>query len=135
MKEEGLEEEIAFSTCRVGCSFRTPLTRDDGTEVELGETPSEHTHLVSAKALTPEEELITKQKEEYEEALLAELHGAVQGDEDLELLLICFEEGIDKAHTIAVETGWDISKVYSLKRKLLRKAARIGRRTLEMKEE
>ena len=85
--------------------------------------------------MTPEEELIAKQKDEYENALIAELHDAVKGDEDLELLLLCFEDGIDKPETIAIETGWDIKKVYNLKRKLLRKAAKIGEDNITMKEE
>ena len=59
----------------------------------------------------------------------------MKGDEDLELLLLCFEEGIDKPEKIAIETGWDINKVYNLKRKLLRKAAKIGKDTIKTKEE
>ena len=44
---------------------RMPVViKEDGTEVELGETACEHTHSISAKVLTPEEELITKQKKE-----------------------------------------------------------------------
>ena len=46
----------------------------------------------------------------------------MKGDDDLELLLLCFEDGIDKSDAIAAETGWDIKTVYNLKRKLLRKA-------------
>lgn len=111
------------------------IIKEDGTKVELDETACEHPHSNSAKVLTPEEELMAKQKKEYEKALIGELHGAVKGDEDLELLLLCFEEGIDKPEAIAAEAEWDINKVYNLKRKLLRKAAKIGRKAIMTKEE
>jgi hypothetical protein len=55
------------------------------------------------------------------------LYAAVKGDEDLELLLLCFEEGIDKSEAIASQTGWDVKNVYNLKRKLLRRAVKIGK--------
>lgn len=74
---------------------------------------------------TPEEELIAREKKDLEEKLKGELYAMVQGDDDLEMLLLCFEEGIDKPEIIAAQTGWDVSKVYNLKKKLLRKAAKI----------
>lgn len=81
--------------------------------------------LLHGKIPTPEEVLLIKEKRNIEEKLKNKLYELVEGDEDLEMLLLCFEEGIDKPETIAAQTGWDISKVYSLKRKLLRKAATI----------
>jgi len=115
---------------------RVPVViREDGTEVELVETACEHPNSISAKILTPEEELIDKQKNEYENKILAELHDAVKGDQDLELLLLCFEEGIDKPEKIAIEADWDINKVYNLKRKLLRRAAKVGKKNIRGKGE
>ena len=70
-----------------------------------------------------------------ENNVLAELHDAVKGDEDLELLLLFFEDGIDKPEAIAAEMDWDITKVYNLKKKLLRKAAKIGKKITKTKEE
>ena len=107
---------------------------EDGTKVELKETAGDHQHSISSKILTPEEELIAKQKQMIEKNLLTELNDAVKGDEDLELLLLYFEDGMDKPDAIAAETGWDIKTVYNLKRKLLRKAAKIGEK-IPMKEE
>ena len=125
-----------FSSLEHKTTGRMPvLIKDNGTEVELGGTACEHPHSISDKVLTPEEELIVKQKKESEKALIAELNDAVKGDDDLELLLLCFEESIDKPETIAIETNWDINKVYNLKRKLLRKATRIGKNTIRTKEE
>jgi hypothetical protein len=125
-----------FSSLEHKTTGRIPaIIKEDGTKIELDETACEHPHSISASKLTPEEELIAKQKVEYENALIAELHDAVKGDEDLELLLLCFDEGIDKPEAIAVETGWDINKVYNLKKKLLRKAAKIGKKTIRTKEE
>lgn len=78
---------------------------------------------------TPEEHLIiqeiNEQANERKEKAKKELYALVKGDEDLEFLLSCFEEGIDKPELIAREMGWDVTKVYTLKRKLLRKAPAI----------
>jgi len=74
---------------------------------------------------TPEEVLISREKEALEERLKGEMYAMVKGDEDLEMLLLCFEEGMDKPEIIAAQTGWDVSKIYNLKRKLLRKAAKL----------
>ncbi len=128
--------EHLFSSLEHKKTGRMPvLNKDNGTEVEFGETVHEHPHSISGKALTPEEELIAEHNRKSEEALIAELHNTVKGDEDLELLLLCFEEGIDKPEKIAIETGWDINKVYNLKRKLLRKAAKIGTDNIREREE
>jgi hypothetical protein len=80
---------------------------------------------IQGKIPTPEEELVEREEKDLEEKLKGELYAMVKGDEDLETLLLCFEEGIDKPEIIAVQTGWDVSKIYNLKRKLLRKAAKI----------
>lgn len=115
---------------------RMPMAiKKDGTWVELGENACEHPHSINERASTPEEELIVKQKQEHEENVLSELYDAVKGDDDLELLLLCFDDGIDKSDAIAAETGLDIKTVYNLKRKLLRKAAKIGERIIPIKEE
>lgn len=78
---------------------------------------------------TPEEHLIiqeaNEQANERKEKAQKELYALVRGDEDLEFLLSCFEDGIDKPELIAREMGWDVTKVYNLKRKLLRKASAI----------
>lgn len=110
------------------------LKNDNRTDVDLGEMAHEHPHSISEKVLTPEEEIIAEQDRRSAEGLIAELHDAVKGDDDLELLLLYFEEGFDKPETIAAETGWDIKTVYNLKKKLLRKAAKIGKDT-KVKEE
>ncbi len=128
--------EHLFSSLEHKTTGRMPvLKKDDGAEVILGETADEHPHSISGKVLTPEEELIAEHKRKSEEALIAELYDATKGDEDLELLLLCFEEGIDKPEKIAIETEWDINKVYNLKRKLLRKAAKIGKVNIRKKGE
>jgi hypothetical protein len=78
-------------------------------------------------APNPEEELILSEKRKGEKHLLERLHASVRGDDDLELLFMCFEDGIDKPRDIARETGFDIEKVYKLKKKLYRKTAKIGK--------
>lgn len=80
-----------------------------------------------AEVSTPEEQLVAREERYLEEELKNQLDNLVKGDEDLEMLLLCFEEGIEKPEMIAAQTGWATSKVYNLKRKLLRKAAKINR--------
>jgi len=77
--------------------------------------------------LNPEEDLVGRENQAFEDKMMKELYDLVSGDDDLETLLLCFDEGIDKAELIAAKTGWDISKVYTLKRKLLRKAEKINK--------
>jgi len=115
---------------------RCPVViKEDGTRVELSETACEHPHSIKERVLTPEEELIVKQEQENDQKLLNELYDAVKGDEDLELLLLYFEDGIDKPDRISAETGLDIKTVYNLKRKLLRKAGKMGAKNTSIKEE
>lgn len=128
--------EHLYSSLEHHTTCRMPMViKEDGTRIELVETACEHPHSIEERILTPEDELIAKQEQEHEKDLLAELYDAVKGDEDLELLLLCFEDGIDKPDAIAAETGWGIKTVYNLKRKLLRKAAKIGEKTTMVKEE
>jgi hypothetical protein len=77
--------------------------------------------------LNPEEDLVARENHDFENKMMKELYDLVSGDDDLETLLLCFDEGIDKAEFIVAKTGWDIAKVYILKRKLLRKAEKINR--------
>lgn len=72
-----------------------------------------------------EEQLISKEKEEKEEKLMAELAVAVKGDEELELLMMCIEDGIVKAEVIALETNWDITRVYNANKRFRRLALKI----------
>lgn len=66
--------------------------------------------------------LIIKEKEKK---LRAELAVAVKGDEELELLLMCIEDGIVKAEAIALETSWDIKRVYNVKKRFRRVASKV----------
>ena len=112
-----------------------PVKNDDGADLKSAETVFNNQNTLIKKSPTPEEELISVQDKRLEENLIAQLRSAVSGDEDLELLFLCFEDGIDKPERIAAETGWDIKKVYNLKRKLLRIATKIGRVIREVKGE
>jgi hypothetical protein len=91
----------------------------------------------SANIYSAEEKLIIQEEKELEERLKEKLYELVKGDDDLEMLLLFFEDGIDKPETIALEMNWDINKVYNLKRKLFRKASKVyktstvGKRTKE----
>jgi len=76
---------------------------------------------------TPEEVLLTREEDAIKEKIKKEIFSIVKGDEELEMVLLCIEEGIDKPELIAEQMGWDVSKVYTLKRKLLRKASKIDK--------
>ena len=76
---------------------------------------------------TPEERLIFREVNEREERAKQELYALVKGDEDLELLLTCFGEGICKSELIAKAMGCDVKEVNNLRRKLSRKASTISK--------
>jgi len=86
--------------------------------------PSSH---FGESAPTPEEDLLAKENAEHEEKVKQALFELIKGDNDLELLLLCIDDGIDKPELIAEEMGCDVAKVYILKRKLLRKATAINK--------
>jgi hypothetical protein len=75
--------------------------------------------------LDPESEIMLREQQIFEDTAKDALYALVKGDTDLELLLLCFEEGLDKPETIAAQMDWEVSKVYNLKKRLLRKAAKI----------
>lgn len=75
---------------------------------------------------TPEALLVSDEEEQLRERIRNDFYSLVEGDDDLESVLLCFEEGIFKPEAIAVETGLDKKKVYNLKKKLLRRAAKFG---------
>lgn len=79
-------------------------------------------------SLDPESELILREQRVHEERMKNELYALIKGDEDLELLLLCFEEGLDKPEAIAAQMDWEVSKVYNLKKRLLRRAGTIKER-------
>lgn len=91
---------------------------------DLGEPPVSQTgYDQPSGTLDPESEMILREQQELEERVKNELYALVQGDEDLELLLLCFEDGLDKPEIIAAQMGWEVTKVYNLKKRLFRKAA------------
>ncbi len=119
-------------------SERIPDKSDDlGIKGALDESHAQISatiHQVSI-AKNPEEQLIAVEDKEYEDKVKNEFYAMVKGDEDLEMLLLCFEEGIDKPEAIAAQTGWDIQMVYNLKRKLSRSAAKLNKIILQVKQE
>ena len=118
--------EHLFSSMEHQKTGRIPTLKDDE---ETGPSYDEIVRDSSSHKLettsTPEEELIAQEDRRLEEKLKNELYTAIKGDADLELLLLCFEEGIDKPEEIAGQTGWEVKKVYTLKKKLFRKASKI----------
>lgn len=127
--------EHLFSSLEHQKTGRMPLQKDNkDTEVDLSEIALEHPHSIMEKTLTPEEELIAEQDKKLQHRLIDDIHTAVKGDDDLEFLFLCFEEGIDKPHKIAAELGWNVEKVYNLKKKLLRRALKIDK-DIRIKEE
>ena len=94
-------------------TWRMPETEDGGTFDQASETPN------------PEEQLIARENKSLEDKIREEFYAMVEGDEDLETLLLCFDEGIDKPQDIAEQTGWDVTKANNMKRKLFRKAAKL----------
>jgi hypothetical protein len=87
--------------------------------------PSSPNSQLQGHVISPEENIVNKENAERFNRIKSKLYKIVDDDEDLQLLLYCLEEGIEKSEDIAQETGWEISKVYNLKRKLMRRASKI----------
>lgn len=100
---------------------------EDGLELTYKDALPDPSSPLSEPPQTPEELLLAKERTGHEAKVKQDLFTLVKGDEDLELLLACFDDGIDKSELIAKEMGWDVTKVYTLKRKLLRKASAINK--------
>ena len=79
----------------------------------------------SSSILDPEAALIQAEKKAFEEEVKKTLYGLVEGDDELEMLLLCFEEGIDKPELISKETGWSVTQANNAKKRLFRKARSI----------
>ena len=120
--------EHLFSSQEHQLNVRVSQDKDDQDNndcVDRTITESTLSMKASLGTRTAEEELIAKENEESEEELKAKLYEAVKGNEELELLLVFFEDGIDKPREIATAMGWEVEKVYDLKRKLFRKASKL----------
>lgn len=76
------------------------------------------------KVKNPEEELIRKEDEIFKEKVKDALYAMVEGNEELETVLLCVEEGMDKPAVIAEQMECDVSKVNNLKKRLRRMAAK-----------
>jgi hypothetical protein len=101
----------------------------DGSELTYNNISPDPSSPLSRSLITqtPEEQLLAKEKDKHEEIVKQKLYETIKGDEDLELLFMCFEDGLDKPELIAKEMGCDVTKVYTLKRKLSRKATIINK--------
>lgn len=66
----------------------------------------------------PENELVENEKEKILEDTLKKI---ASEDDELGMVILCLEDGINKRSKIAEETNFDINKVYNLIRKLKRK--------------
>ena len=89
---------------------------DDIKEKELPATID--TAIGACKSKTPEEELI---EIESIQELMNILERFENEDEELGMVILCIKDGIDKPRFIAEETGFEVSKVNSLLKKLRRK--------------
>jgi hypothetical protein len=118
--------EHLFSSSEHKMTAKALRRRNDGDDQsdcmeDLPETSFVH----PGKIPSPERGLSDEEDKSSADSLLKDLNKKIERDEDLEFLLMCLEEGFDKPSRIAEQMGWDIAKVYNLKRKLSRKATDI----------
>jgi hypothetical protein len=73
---------------------------------------------------SPESLILEQEKEIFEDELSKKIRETVdeieQGDEDLAIMLISIKDGNTKSAKIAEDTGFDINKVYYLRKRLKR---------------
>jgi hypothetical protein len=118
---DSTEHQITKRLSETGCGSKEPGSSGEVPDAQTGDSGA-------VGNLDPESELILREQQALEESIKNKLYALVEGDEDLELLLLCFEEGLDKPEAIAAQMGWEVSKVYNLKKRLLRRAATIKER-------
>lgn len=74
--------------------------------------------LVADPSPTVDEELLAKER-------IERIRQAVEGDEEAELVLMAFEDGITKPAEIAQATEIDPKKIYTILRRIRRRAAKL----------
>jgi len=74
------------------------------------------------KHLSPEspEELVTREHDLMN--LKQAIYELIKGDDEVEMVWLCLEDGISKPRHIAEETGYDITRVNNILRRLRRKS-------------
>lgn len=80
---------------------------------------------LSRPSPNPEQILLRKEQEQAEQKAFDKLMETIKGDDDLETVVLCVMDGMMKPAEIAEATGFEISHVYQLMKKLNRKAAKV----------
>ncbi len=98
-------------------------TRSSDIETKESDTPE--SQYITSVQKNPGDELISKEQKILEDTLKEKLYKEVNGDDELEMILLLIDDGIGKPEIIAREMGIEVSKVNTLKRKLIRKGKKI----------
>ena len=69
----------------------------------------------------PEEALVEKEEREHAKNAVELLREKIQGDEELEEIFLCLEEGYTKPSEIAEQLGVDVKEIYNREKRLKRK--------------
>ncbi len=76
-------------------------------------------------AISPEDNVIEKEKEIELIQRVRKLKTLAEGDEEMEMVMICFEDGFGKPSEIAANTGYDVTTVYNVIKRLKRRVRNI----------
>jgi len=71
---------------------------------------------------SPENDLIIVENEKELSQRVMKLKSLADGDEEMAMVMICFEDGISAPREIAEATGYDVKNVYNIIKRLKRKA-------------
>jgi DNA-directed RNA polymerase specialized sigma24 family protein len=69
-------------------------------------------------ALSPEQLLIQGQRAKE---IIEGINKAAEGDEEMQMVLLCIDEGLTKPVQIAGEAGYDVTRVYNILKRIRRK--------------
>lgn len=83
----------------------------------------------SSVVTTPSPEQLVIQKQKAKEIIVG-INKAVEGDEEMQMVLLCIEEGITKPNQIAGEVGYDVTRVYNILKRMRRKLRELHTSTL-----
>jgi len=69
----------------------------------------------TSETLDPEQLLL---REERAKEIIEHLNRVSQGDEEVQMMMLCYEDGISSPRGIAEQTGYDVKQVYKIRERL-----------------
>ncbi|OPY84740.1 MAG: hypothetical protein A4E71_02510 [Smithella sp. PtaU1.Bin162] len=98
----------------------------DKTSDFIGESAPEAKNIYDAlSSNSPEDNFERNEIKKVLSVRVAKLKSLAAGDEEMELVMMCFDDGISTPREIAKATGYDVSRIYNIIKRIKRKIKNI----------